>query len=394
MRWFALALAGGVLLTDVVRGQPTSPASPSVPALERLERYARGDLSGLPRSGDAALAADLRRDLDRQAPAWIAAGRPDAERSRRIAVATFAIDAVHEMFTPDVGPAVRHAKWLEGRLLVEWACRLLTESGPPRPEERIWHLAAIALIEGVGDMDFLLWENTATATRTRTIGTAYDQIGHARARFPDESRLLLAIATAHEQAAGPDPPPGTPWIEDGDALRRAKGIQLYARERQLRVGDRDRQLAREYDRRARLVRTIEEYGLLRSDPAAGAEAHLRSGRLLARLRQHEVALPFFARAKTLTEDVFIRYLSYYFAGETLAATGKTADAADTFRLALETWPHARSASDALAALTASSRDPNAAPPADDPRALYDRGSYRLWSGLVEQLRRVVAPAAR
>jgi hypothetical protein len=105
--------------------------------------------------------------------AWVHAG-PEQERPRRrLAAATFALEAARaaegiewkrvirlDAWTDDKGNTTQEGAdrvyWNAPPLLVEWGCALLRQEPTPPPVERIWHLASVAAAQGAGDTEFLI----------------------------------------------------------------------------------------------------------------------------------------------------------------------------------------------------------------------------------------------
>ncbi len=169
-------------LPQVVGGRAPAAEQPKQPALVDLfGRYERGEFSAaVSEAAQVVVRNDLRvaiRDLNFAVPMWFPEN--EANERRRLAVAAFALEFV----------MVRRADlWKDsGYLLLEWACSLLRRNPTPLPAERLWHLAAIGVIEGAAD-----------GVRLEA------HLAHAERRFPDEPRFLLARAVAMELLTWPE----------------------------------------------------------------------------------------------------------------------------------------------------------------------------------------------
>ncbi len=111
-----------------------------------LDRYpARvADLSFLTTERDF---EHFREQYIREATAWIRGGDPASLRRREFVAATFGLEIAHAAF--DVA-------WPQSRKLIQWGSELLRR--PPRADEgeRLWHLAALSLLQGAFDYRLLV----------------------------------------------------------------------------------------------------------------------------------------------------------------------------------------------------------------------------------------------
>jgi tetratricopeptide (TPR) repeat protein len=346
----------------------------------QLDRYAHGEFDAVVtelkgrRNFDGVL-----EELRLGGEAWVTAG-PETERARRrLAAATFALEAARAAEYIDWKRVIRldawvdekekvHAKegadrvyWNAPPLLVEWGCALLRQEPKPPPIERIWHLASVAVAQGAGDMEFL-------------VGTPFDErmnvpdeithLWHAQDRFKAEPRLALAAAIALDMRTWP-------------VRRGAPHVRNHAF-----VGPRFADLVR--------------------DEFVGAEAAVRLGSLHVRTGRLKEALSVFERVETMTRDTYLIYLARYFKGTALEKAGQPADAEAAYRGALAAIPHAQSATMALAALLAK-QDRRAEagalietqlstrPQPLDPWRAYAAGDARFWPALVARLRAEIRP---
>ncbi|MEX2271495.1 MAG: hypothetical protein WD690_08500 [Vicinamibacterales bacterium] len=370
MRHAHLAILPFLLLVAI----PASvrPSAQSSAVVSQLDRYQRGEhdavvseLEGIEDLGgyDALLEA-LRREV----PSWLAAA-PDAERAkRRLAAATFALEAARAADHVDwkwlrrltaQGNENQEADsifWKAPPLLIEWGCALLRTEPAPRPIERIWHLAAVAVAQRTGDFEFLIgspWDARMNAP------DEIAHIYHATARFKNEPRFRLSIAIALDWQT---------WTRSrGSVAPRQADAAADAFEKALR------------------------------DDAIGGEAAVRLGALQARRRRVKDALETFARAETLTRDRYLVYLARYFQGQAHEAAKQPVEAEAAYRRALATIPHAQSATLALGALLAKQGRRSEAgglveaqlstsPQPVDPWLTYGAADDRFWPELIAQLR--------
>lgn len=369
--WCTCLLAGSVVIASLAGGGASAQRSS---VLAQLDRYSRGEFAAVA----AELAAlddfgDLLGDVKRDGPAWIAAGPPDDRARRRLAAATFALEAaraaehtewkwVHRVVieppppfpdSPPFKPLIQpdSLTWKPPPQLVEWGCALMREAEAPTAIERIWHLAAIAVAQRWGDYEFLLgspWEARGNAR------DEIEHLAHVGKRFPTEPRLVLAQAIAIE------------W-------------RVWSRP--------SRSIATEAER---------AFERLTGDPAVGSEATLRLGSLRLRSRNPGGAVELFDRVETMTRDRYLIYLARYFRGQAREQQSRLADAELDYRGALATIPHATSATMALAAILARSdrrleastlveASLSARPTPVDPWRGYGAADDRFWPELIGRL---------
>lgn len=342
----------------------------------QIDRYARGEHDAIVRQLEAiedlggfeALLEALRQEV----PAWVAAV-PEAQRpARRLAAATFALEAARAADSVD-WKWVRRLKaqaedsegadrifWKAPPLLIEWGCALLRQHGSPTPQERTWHLAAIAVAHRAGDFEFLIgspWDARMNPP------DEISHLDHASQRFPDEPRFALAAAIAVEWRTWPAPRYGGWLRQQAEAMSRLKGLTR--------------------------------------DEAVGAEAMLRLGALHARLMRTNDALTALAAVETMTRERYLIYLARYFKGALLERRGYGKDAEAAYRAALDVIPQAQSATLALAALLSiQDRRAEAAalieaqlatePQPIDPWRQYGTADDRFWPELAARLRAEIA----
>jgi tetratricopeptide (TPR) repeat protein len=379
MRARRLLIASLVLGTCLAGGRP---AARNQSVVDLLESYAAG------RFDDVVAALEgtsdfgrILRGLRADGPAWIAAGGPASRERRELVAATFALEAARagqwrewkwiqrqpkmcagtECYDP---PNVLH--WRPPPLLVEWGCELFRRDATPRPVERWWQLAALAVAQRSEDVQFLIGDPfIGQGFHTPEIGNVNDEIkhlDHVTPRFPGEARFVLAQGIARDRH----------FREDAEQVYRA----------------------------------------LEHHPDVGAEALVRLGAMhMPQARSthittatpqpanvnHALALRSFDRARTLTRDPYVLYLAEYFTAQTLLQQRRPREAERAYRAAISAVPHAQSATIALAALVF--RDGrrsdaydlvggmlDADPRPVDPWRAYVHADDRFWPYLVGRLR--------
>ena len=176
-RLLGLSLLVGVCL---IAG---STAAQRVTVPDLLDRYASGQFEAVV----AELARvtdfdDLLQQLKREAPAWLDANGPADRDRRELVAATFALEAARAdewyewvWIQSQPGVAVTVMYWKPPPLLIEWGCQLMRGHEPPRPIERWWQLAALAVAQRSEDSRFLVGDigigRGAGAARSSTLRT-------------------------------------------------------------------------------------------------------------------------------------------------------------------------------------------------------------------------------
>jgi hypothetical protein len=350
---------------------PTAARAPSV--IDLLDRYAAGQFDAVVQTLAGEINFDdLLRQLRRDGPGWIAAGGAGDRARRELAAATFALEAARadqwqewkliQMQPPacfDSGGCLQVLNvlyWKPPPLLIEWGCALLRRNPSPDGTELLWQLAALAVAQRSEDPQFLIGDTKiGLGVFAGEIGNRADEIKHlehARARFPNVSRFVLAEGIA-----------------------------------------RDRDLADD---------AIRAYRALERDADVGGEALMRFGALQLRERKYPESLKSLERAETLTRDPYVVFLARYFKGQALERQDERKDAEAAYRGAVAAVPNAQSATVALAALVARDgrrteahrlvRDMLAADPAPrDPWRTYVHADDRFWPFLVARLRERLRP---
>jgi hypothetical protein len=315
--------------------RPVRAQAITVSAGDLLEYYGAGEYDVVRRALTEAASGDLGvvlEALQRNAPAWIDADGPGGRDRRRMIAATFALEAAQASLAD---------RWERSRAMIEWASGLLAKSRPSE-RERIWHLAALALCEGAGDV------------------VAIDaQLARMERRFPGEPRIVLGRAfigeiPSWEAHAG--------YLGGGDPDRAVKPLQAAL-----------------------------------SQGAIRDEALLRLGYLLLYGKRPEEALGYLRQISSST-DAGQAYLAALFAGWAHERLGQPYEAIREFRSALVAVPRAHTASFSLAArlYAVDAREEadrvveealHSQEPVEDPWRIYGYGDLRLFPMLVDQLRK-------
>jgi tetratricopeptide (TPR) repeat protein len=353
-RLLGLSLMVGVCLM----AGPT--AELHVTVLDQLDRYASGQFDGVV----AELATitdfdDLRKQLERDAPAWLDAKGPADRERRELAAATFALEAAradewHEWVWIVRGPGYQPLNilyWKPPPLLIEWGCRLLRTHEPPWPIERWWQLAALAVAQRSEDARFLVGD--IGIGRAGEIINTQDEIkhlDHVMKRFPAERRFVLAQGIARDRY----------WEDDA----------------------------------------VIAYTAVADDVDVGGEASMRLGAMHMRHERDGEAMRHLERAETLTRDPYVIYLVRYFKGQILEQNSRSEDALNEYRRAAAAWPNGQAATLSLAALLFRdgrrteahervSRMLAAGPAQFDPWREYVHADNRFWPQLIGTLRREI-----
>jgi tetratricopeptide (TPR) repeat protein len=378
-----LALVLVVYASLATRGQ-TPRASP---VTEFLDRYVAGQFDAVANdlAGDLDF-GDLLDQLKRDGPAWIDAQGPSARDRRELVAATFALEAARAdqwyqwkfIWKPPLmtaGPLALPSplgrpgfgapagmgggsyqppnilQWRAAPRFIEWACERLRRDETPRPIERWWQLAALAVAQRSEDAHFLIGDpQIGRGFPTGEIGNPKEEIkhlDHVMPRFPQEARFMLAQGIARDR-----------YFQDDAATA---------------------------------------YLAIAKDPDVGGEATMRLGAMQMRQGKLDAALEQLARAETLTRDPYVVYLARLFTGQIMERKRRPNDAQAAYRGAVAAWPHAQAATLALASLLfdAGRRVEAqmlagtmlaAAPPATDPWRGFVHADDRFWPQLVGRLR--------
>ena len=332
---------------------------------------------------------DLRKDLEKNGPEWTRAGGAGTEPRRRLVAATVALEFARARLDDE---------WQELRSLVEWGCQAVSR-GAPNEAERVWHLAAVALSEGAFDSGVLFKLGGPIKS--------YGHLAHARKRFPDEPRFVLAerfvvfhpVVAEPSLDAGlePDADSTTPYTAPAGQIlvigpgRTPDFLATEERARRTRAAAKTRS-----DTAVKGLRDV--FG----DPVIGGEAALRAGHILLIGLELEPALEAFHVAIRNGTSPYVKYLAHFFRGRVLERLDRPAEAERAYAAAADTIPLAQSAALARSsllmragrtaeahALTRASFDAKPRPP--DPWRLFPYGDYYRWPALIAELRKTVGP---
>jgi len=364
-----LALVTG--LCCLVGGRPSARA---LSVLDLLDRYAAGKFDEVTDEleGDISF-DDLLKQLKRDAPAWLDAAGPADRARRELAAATFALEAARAdewrewkwvVKNPKMCPVPERPEecyqppntlyWKPPPLLIEWACELFRKEAAPRPIERWWQLAALAVAQRSEDVAFLVGDpQIGKGWDFGEIGNPQDEIkhlDHIQQRFPEESRFMLAQGIARDPM----------WQDDA----------------------------------------TKAYTSLMDHVDIGGEAAMRMGAMLMRSSgqaQAQAATTMFDRAEAKTRDPYVIYLARFFRAQIFERQGKSEDAQTAYRGAAAAWPTGQAATIALAAsLYREGKRASAYELADamldapdplfDPWREYVHADDRFWPYLLAKLR--------
>lgn len=351
--FIALTLAIG-LATLIPR--PVAAQTFTLSVMEGLDQYDRHRELAIDALARTAHLGDIEAALTAEGEVWInARGAEDAPR-RRLVAAMFALEAAR------VG---LDEEWAISARLIEWGCTALRKQKTPLAAERLWHRAALALIEGAYDFEFL-GGPLSTAGRG-PVG----HLIHAAARFPDDPSIVMARAFL-STSKNILPVANNLW--DGQA----SGLP------------------------SETVARLQDAAAV---PSLAAEARIRLAFLHLEDNRFETAIEDlnFADARPLDTD--LRYLSALFRAWTSVRQRKPDEAIASFRRALEAVPDAQTAALALgsALYLRGDRDEAAAVVESalaatsvalpervrDPWLMYGYGDFRLWPQRIAALREAV-----
>lgn len=334
-----------------------------------LERYLGGEFDAAVtqlRAGRSL--ADAAKSLMRGADRWIELGRDNRIR-RSGAVAALALELVAS------ARGDTFYDFRTNRTLLEWACQRW-ERQQPSEAERMFHLASIALYQGMRD-DLILTNPHPERYRNWVGGTRGQHVRHAAARFPHEARFKLAWATAEPVSVFIASTPIAPG-------------ELNPGNRRFVADDPIAVIEAQNTRRA--------LGLLVSDPAVGAEARLRRGVVAFIMDAPADARGDFEQAAT-SDDPFVNYLAHLMLGTIHERSGDSARALHHFLQAFETIPARAAALAYAAALVKTGRVDDGtelierwlrSTPPPDPWRIYSLRDYRFFDAYRDRMRRLVS----
>jgi len=297
-------------------------------ATKIVQAYERGDYATVEAiAQDSADLENAIRDLRALGNLWPQTPHREAVLALDLAAAAFANP--RDEAAQDAGP------WLGDEY------RWLRSPLGPGAFEHDWLAAELALLEGLRDPE-----------------VARPLLDIVLKRFPGDAQFQLADAILAEQS----------WIAAGSPVEGLTAV------------------LQKYDGVAAPSKT----------PALAFEARLRAAWVLHLASRDAEAL---AKLDTIADtgaDADARYLHLLFRGRILLALGRARDAADAGRAVVLMRPNAKSAHELLEQALLAAGDANAAngdtlaaPAVDDaadPWSGYDRGSYRGFPALLDQLR--------
>jgi len=302
-----------------------------------LDRYVSDPVATVRDVAATETLSDITSSLRRDGTTWMLAKGAAEANQRRLIAATLAIDVAGveiDAAPKDVAP------------LVDWACEQVRKR-LPSDAERQWHIAALALLEGVGNLQ-----------------AVEAHLQHAVARFPAEPQWQ------HTRA----------WMADSQTLNVHPRQPVSAPHIVFPTSLANR------------------YRALTTEPALASDAWTRLGFLHFLSGQHADARSAFAQADAApTADGDTRYLSKLFSAWMSEREGHRDDAAREFTAAMNASSSGRTAAVWLAtryqidgraaeARAIAARSLSAEASAIDPWRLFYRGDWRRWPALIAAAR--------
>jgi hypothetical protein len=370
----------------------------SVTAL--LESYMRGDATAAARFATQVDKGKAVRAFEDEGRRWA-----PGPGKRHLIAAAFALDVSQRWMGTD--------DWRWGREMLGWTCGQLASTPLPDPIERLWHLAAIALIEGSDDWLFLTGRLPNAPRPAGTGRNATDRellqghLTHAIARFPDEPRFRLAAVVAADTRAweiggfGRDLNTRNGIIAgeiDRDYLDRLKNGQILADDGSRRSVPGATHIAEVHLNKVGDLRQVAaRYAELTRDQTVAPEAQLRAGLVAYRLADRAGALQHFQKTLEDARDPYLVFLANLFSGVVREREGDSDTAIEDYWAALNVVPRAQSATSLLIArLINTGQQKQASAVADgffmggevpsDPWRTYRLGDFRLFPVYLAQLR--------
>lgn len=392
MRTIACVCVVAVGLSSVNRQSESS----RLVITDALNAYDRGqfaqvfDAISLNGAVDANLYSRFAQDAER----WIATGPTEASERRILVAASVAVEIAHRLRSQ---PPVRAAQYLV------WASLLMRRRAPAVPTEieRLWYLASMAGMEELSEPWALTIGHVSGDSDLERERRRLGEGGHLRfalQRFPTEPRFLLARVEASELRE-----PGRALVPSYIAFLRGRAraqtsVDLHSSAEWAAAGLK-LQATQALSTISRIPDFVVEYRALQVHVSLRAEVELRVGCLESIQGNVSQALDSLGRVPTLTNEVFLKYLSAYLMGRTYQNLGNSHAAIASFEQAANLVPNARAAATQLAAelflsdrfvdrerafllLQASYGDSAV----DDPWRSYEHGDARLWPLYMAQLR--------
>jgi tetratricopeptide (TPR) repeat protein len=349
-KWLTVAL---VVVSGLAIPRAVAAQGFTLSVIEVLDQYDRHQDETLDTLSRIEHLGTIEDALNAEGDAWINALGPGSAPRRRLVAATFALEAAR---------VVMDEEWAIGSRLVEWGCATLRRQKAPLPAERLWHRAALALIEGAYDFEFLT--NPVNMRRT---GPSH-HLDHVKSRFPDDPSIVAAHAFMATR-----PVIWPPSNRLGDSA--ANGVPS--------------------ETVARLQDALKVSSL-------ADEAHVRLAFLDLLANRFDAAFAHLDAADRLTTDPDLTYLSALFRGWASARQQRTDEAIAGYRRAMRALPDMQTATLALgAALVSQGKREEASRLVEqalaanlledtreirDPWLLFGYGDFRVWPRRIAELR--------
>ena len=385
---------------------PAAPSAPPINVTALLDQYALGNVGAAAAFAERPGIDRSVRSFEDQARRWIEADRAHIGR-RRLIAATFALEVAGRW----VGGGA--TSWAWGSRLITWGCIQLRANPVPESAERLWHLAAVAVISGADDWSMLTGRRGPKGQPPKVGRDPYQQepalghIAHAQARFPSEPRFVMAAAISLDNqnsvvgSYGRDANFRTsllPGEIDADYLERVKTGRVTLESGAPRTGSWSPRMTELFLTGLPEIRDLRsKYLELTRHESVAAEAHLRLAHIALRLADREDALRNLEDVIESTRDPQLAYMAYLLTGVIRDRQGRSAEAIAAYRAALDVVPRAQSATALLSArlFTEGQRDEaieitrsflSGGPAPVDPWRTYKLGDFRLYPLYIAQLR--------
>ncbi|MFI5177592.1 MAG: hypothetical protein ACHQO8_03460 [Vicinamibacterales bacterium] len=330
-----------LLLFPILLIQRVSSQGLALTAMELLDQYEHGNAAAAQAFVGVVHVESVKDALRAEGEQWIATGDPKDLPRRRLVAAAFALETAR---------AGLDHEWANSVELIDWGWSELRKERQPLPAERLWHLAAIALIQGA--YDELMLE---------------PRLARLKSRFPGEPRVLLAETWSLEAAAA-----------------RVNRLNLPFRGKPGGEGTGSGDVIRGYTKAL-------------TQPAIAAEAEVRLSYYALIADQHDSALAHLAHAQAATADPDLLYLIHLFRGWTLARMDREAETTAEYRQAVDALPAAGTGALWLAARLAVEGQRTEADAiversltqdatAYDPWQNFGYGDFRYFPALMKELR--------
>ena len=360
--------------------------------IPRLQTYQASGVTGFGPELSPADWTTLTREVMADGPRWLVLDGRDRARQLSL-LGSLVLDAA--------AASVDH-NWDRAKRLIEWVCTQYRRDAHVADAEKLWHLAALSVIEGAGDVEFLSAAPSANAYLRRDF--FFDHLTHVDGRLDDTAWTKLSRAMAHERTSYPDRGDDDHTVAESEMRKAFNEVEFAKTYRlQLVMSDERRKWASLYRRQLKIRATAKEFADLRRLPDVSADATLREGVLLFRLRAIPQALDVLAQAAS-EGDSFVRYVANYFAALVLEGQDDLTAAEARYRAALRTEPHGQAAAMRLAALLARTGRVTAAramidaaleePLPPDPVKTYGSGTFRMAGERIAALKRALGVPER